>query len=70
MKTLYKYTALLLRVFWPIWIIAAVVAIYVVFAPRSARGQDNRMYSFDERQARALEEIADTLKEMKKCGCK
>lgn len=42
----------------------------VTFTTFIARAQSTPTYNVDERQARALEDIAESLREMKKCGCK
>jgi hypothetical protein len=50
--------------FWKVWMVALAVALLAWLVPPSAQASSP---SFEERQARALEEIARTLNEMKRC---
>lgn len=70
MKTFISYCFVVSRLFAPfVFLLGLFLAIAYVWRPASASAQTPQ-YNVDERQARALEEIAETLKEMKKCGCK
>ena len=48
----------------------SLITIAVMLISAVSPAQSTPMYSVDERQARALEDIAETLKEMKRCACK